>query len=139
MAFVHFENAEDAVKAYQTRDGTTFKGRVLHIIPGFDKRDSQMHEFDGSMMGARWMMPFSNVISQNKNGYLFIDRNGRKHQLPESILYEAYTVPYEGFTVEPLENEDLLLTFGSAWSFHFHSFNGGNHYQLIQQFNEETD
>lgn len=101
--------------------------------------NSQMHEFDGSMIGARWMMPFSNVIIQNKNGYLFIDSNGRKHQLPDSITYEAYTVPYEGFTVEPLENEDLLLNFGSAWSFHFHSFNGGKHYQLIQQFNEETD
>ncbi|UUS64203.1 MULTISPECIES: RHS repeat-associated core domain-containing protein [unclassified Acinetobacter] len=101
--------------------------------------NSQMHEFDGSMIGARWMMPFSNVIIQNKNGYLFIDSNGRKHQLPDSITYEAYTVPYEGFTVEPLENEDLLLNFGSAWSFHFHSFNDGKHYELIQQFNEETD
>ena len=101
--------------------------------------NSQMHEFDGSMIGSRWMMPFSNVILQNSNGYLFIDSNGRKHQLPESIIYEAYTVPYEGFTVEPLENEDLLLNFGSVWSFHFHSFNGGKHYQLIQQFNEETD
>ncbi|WP_180144225.1 RHS repeat-associated core domain-containing protein [Acinetobacter sp. YH12052] len=101
--------------------------------------NSQMDEFDDSMIGARWMMPFSNVILQNLNGYLFIDSNGRKHQLPESILYEAYTVPYEGFTVEPLENEDLLLNFGSDWNFHFHSFNGGRHYHLVQQFNEKTE
>lgn len=54
-------------------------------------------------------------------------------------MYKAHTAPYEGFRLEPLENEDLLLNFGSAWSFHFHSFNGGKYYQLIQQFNEETD
>ncbi|MGE8573076.1 MAG: RHS repeat-associated core domain-containing protein [Acinetobacter amyesii] len=101
--------------------------------------NSQMHEFDGSMMGARWMMPFSNVILQNLNGYLFIDSNGRKHQLPESIVYEGYVVPYEGFIVEPLENGDLLLNFGSDWNFHFHSFNGGKHYHLVQQLNEKTE
>ncbi|WP_180182653.1 RHS repeat-associated core domain-containing protein [Acinetobacter sp. YH01020] len=135
---------------YQSRKSISYSigaERVNHsdfFLPkvGFSfsrQYNSQMDEFDVSMIGARWMMPFSNVIIQNKNGYLFIDSNGRKHQLPDSITYEAYTVPYEGFTVEPLENEDLLLNFGSAWSFHFHSFNGGKHYQLIQQFNEETD
>lgn len=101
--------------------------------------NSQMDEFDHSMIGARWMMPFSNVLIQNAQGYLFIDSNGRKHQLPDSIHYEAYTVPFEGFTVIPHEENDLLLNFGSAWNFHFHSFNGGKHYQLVQQFNETTN
>ena len=101
--------------------------------------NSQMDEFDVSMIGARWMMPFSNVILQNLNGYLFIDSNGRKHQLPESIVYEGYVVPYEGFIVEPLENGDLLLNFGSDWNFRFHSFNGGKHYHLVQQLNEKTE
>ena len=100
--------------------------------------NSQMNEFDHSMIGARWMMPFSNVIIQNQNGYLFIDSNGRKHQLPDSINYETYIVPFEGFSVAPYEQDDLLLNFGSEWNFHFHSFNGGKHYHLIQQFNEKT-
>ena len=101
--------------------------------------NSQMNEFDHSMIGARWMMPFSNVIIQNQNGYLFIDSNGRKHQLPESIVYDEYIVPYEGFTVAPYEKNDLLLNFGTEWNFHFHSFNGGKHYHVVQQFNEKTN
>ncbi|RZG75199.1 RHS repeat protein [Acinetobacter wuhouensis] len=101
--------------------------------------NSQMNEFDHSMIGARWMMPFSNVIIQNKSGYLFIDSNGRKHQLPESIIYEEYVVPYEGFVITPHTDGDLLLNFGSEWNFHFHSFNGGKHYHVVQQFNEKTN
>lgn len=101
--------------------------------------NSQMNEFDHSMIGARWMMPFSNVIIQNQNGYLFIDSNGRKHQLPASIVYEKYYVPFEGFSVAPHDDGDLLLNFGSDWNFHFHSFNAGKHYHLVQQFNDQTD
>ncbi|MEG0486669.1 MAG: DUF6531 domain-containing protein, partial [Acinetobacter sp.] len=101
--------------------------------------NSHMDEFDHSMIGARWMMPFSNVIIQNKQGYLFIDSHGRKHQLPDSIHYETYHVPFEGFTIEPMEDRDLMLNFGSDWNFHFHSFNGGKHYHLVQQFNEKTN
>ncbi|MDR0235377.1 RHS repeat-associated core domain-containing protein [Acinetobacter sp.] len=101
--------------------------------------NSQMNEFDYSMIGARWMMPFSNVIIHNEKGYLFIDSNGRKHQLPASIVYESYQVPFEGFSVAPHEQGDLLLNFGSDWNFHFHSFNAGKHYHLVQQFNEQTD
>lgn len=100
--------------------------------------NSQLEEFDDSMMGSRWMMPFSNQIIQNKQGYLFIDAKGRKHQFPSSILYEAYHVPFEGLTVEPIENGDLVLNFGGAWDFQFHSFNGGRHYHLVLQSNEAT-
>ena len=62
-----------------------------------------MDEFDQSMVGARWMMPFSNMIQQNAQGYLFIDSKGRKHQLPVSIIFETYEVPYEGWIIKPLK------------------------------------
>ncbi|WP_436868994.1 RHS repeat-associated core domain-containing protein [Acinetobacter courvalinii] len=101
--------------------------------------NSQMDEFDQGMMGARWMMPFSNVILPKPHGYIFIDAKGRKHPLPSTILQQAYTVPYEGMTVHPIENGDLLLNFGSDWSFHFHQFSLGQPYHLIQQFNENTN
>lgn len=100
--------------------------------------NSQMDEFDQSMIGARWMMPFSNMIQQNAQGYLFIDSKGRKHQLPASITFETYEVPYEGIIVQPLNSGDLVLNFGGDWSFQFHQFSVGQPYQLIQQFNEKT-
>ena len=101
--------------------------------------NSQMDEFDQGMMGARWMMPFSNVILPKPQGYIFIDAKGRKHALPSTILQQAYTVPFEGMTVHPIENGDLLLNFGGDWSFHFHQFGLGQPYHLIQQFNENTN
>lgn len=100
--------------------------------------NSQLSELDGSSMGARWQMPFSNIIQQNEKGYLFIDGKGRKLQLPASIIQQAYEVPYEGITVQPIENSDLVLNFGGEWSFQFHQFSTGQPYQLIQQFNENT-
>lgn len=96
-----------------------------------------MDEFDQSMVGARWMMPFSNMIQQTVQGYLFIDSKGRKHQLPASITFENYEVPYEGWIIKPLENGDLILNFGGDWSFQFHQFSVDQAYQLIQQFNEK--
>lgn len=100
--------------------------------------NSQMDEFDQSMVGARWMMPFSNMIQRTAQGYLFIDSKGRKHQLPASIALETYEVPYEGIIVQPLKNGDLVLNFGGDWTFQFHQFSVGQPYQLIQQFNEKT-
>ncbi|MDC5173497.1 RHS domain-containing protein [Acinetobacter baumannii] len=100
--------------------------------------NSQMDELDQSMIGARWMMPFSNMIQRTAQGYLFIDSKGRKHQLPASITFETYEVPYEGIIVQPLKNGDLVLNFGGDWTFQFHQFSVGQPYQLIQQFNEKT-
>ncbi|MFW2003773.1 RHS repeat-associated core domain-containing protein [Acinetobacter baumannii] len=100
--------------------------------------NSQMDELDQSMIGTRWMMPFSNMIQKTAQGYLFIDSKGRKHQLPASITFETYEVPYEGIIVQPLKNGDLVLNFGGDWSFQFHQFSVGQPYQLIQQFNEKT-
>ncbi|MBO3658124.1 RHS repeat-associated core domain-containing protein [Acinetobacter haemolyticus] len=99
---------------------------------------SQMNEFDHSMIGARWMMPFSNMIQKNAQGYLFIDSKGRKHQFPASIPFEAYEVPYEGLTVQPTENEDLVLNSGGEWNSLFHSYDGGENYYLVKKNNEKT-
>ncbi|OUT24833.1 Rhs family protein, partial [Acinetobacter nosocomialis P020] len=49
----------------------------------------------------------------------FIDSKGRKHQLPASITFETYEVPYEGITIQPLKNGDLVLNFGGDWTFQF--------------------
>ncbi|QIO05888.1 RHS repeat-associated core domain-containing protein [Acinetobacter shaoyimingii] len=100
--------------------------------------NSQMHELDGSSMGARWMMPFSNSIIRHDKGYVFIDGKGRKIQLPHSIVQQGYEVPYEGTRVIPLENGRLSLNFGSAWAYDFESFNGGESYQLVLEQNEES-
>ncbi|MZY07138.1 RHS repeat protein [Acinetobacter pittii] len=99
---------------------------------------SQRGEFDNGMIGARWMMPFSSVIKQSPKGYIFIDDQGRKHQLPSSIAYQAYAASFENLTVQPLEDGDLILNLGTEWNWQFHSFNEGKDYQLIQQFNGTT-
>ncbi|QNX32824.1 RHS repeat-associated core domain-containing protein [Acinetobacter seifertii] len=100
--------------------------------------NSQMDEFDQSMVGARWMMPFSNMIQQTAQGYLFIDSKGRKHQLPSSITLETYEVPYEGWIIKPLKNGELILDFGGEWRSHFQSFDGGKNYYLVKKMNETS-
>lgn len=54
-------------------------------------------------------------------------------------MYVQYSFPFESFSVVPHDDGELLLNFGSDWNFHFHSFNGGKHYHLIQQFNDQTE
>ncbi|MDC4255686.1 RHS domain-containing protein [Acinetobacter baumannii] len=100
--------------------------------------NSQMDELDQSMVGARWMMPFSNMIQQNAQGYLFIDSKGRKHQLPASIALETHEVPYEGWIIKPLKNGELIMDFGGEWSSHFQSFDGGKNYYLVKKMNETS-
>jgi len=45
FAFLHFEDPEQAVEAYQQLDGTVFQGRLLHIIAGSAKREDKLDEF----------------------------------------------------------------------------------------------
>lgn len=40
-----FENADAAVNAWREKDGTTFKGRLLHILPATAKRETQLNDF----------------------------------------------------------------------------------------------
>ncbi|KAF4125145.1 multiple RNA-binding domain-containing protein 1 [Geosmithia morbida] len=50
FAMILFADASRAVEAFQSMDGTTFQGRILHIIPGSAKRDSGLDEFELSKL-----------------------------------------------------------------------------------------
>ncbi|OAQ66900.1 multiple RNA-binding domain-containing protein 1 [Pochonia chlamydosporia 170] len=45
FALILFADPSDAVKAFQTMDGATFQGRILHIIPASAKREQGLDEF----------------------------------------------------------------------------------------------
>ncbi|KFA73078.1 hypothetical protein S40288_02761 [Stachybotrys chartarum IBT 40288] len=45
FALVLFADPSSAVKAFQSMDGATFQGRLLHIIPGNAKKDVGLDEF----------------------------------------------------------------------------------------------
>ncbi|KAK3393771.1 hypothetical protein B0H63DRAFT_407062 [Podospora didyma] len=44
FAMVRFQDPSAALAAFQT-DGTTFQGRIMHILPAAPKRDNQLDEF----------------------------------------------------------------------------------------------
>ncbi|CAN6602120.1 multiple RNA-binding domain-containing protein 1 [Trichomonascus vanleenenianus] len=46
FAYVMFRDGEEAAKAYEELDKTTFQGRLLHILPGQPKRSNRLDEFD---------------------------------------------------------------------------------------------
>ncbi|KAF2090994.1 RNA-binding domain-containing protein [Saccharata proteae CBS 121410] len=45
VAFVLFEEGENAVRAFRSLDGKIFQGRLLHILPGQAKRENKLDEF----------------------------------------------------------------------------------------------
>ncbi|KAM0296768.1 hypothetical protein ACHAO9_000414 [Fusarium lateritium] len=45
FALILFTEPSGAVEAFQAMDGTTFQGRILHIIPASAKRDTGLDEF----------------------------------------------------------------------------------------------
>ncbi|SPJ81312.1 related to MRD1 [Fusarium torulosum] len=45
FALILFTEPSGAVEAFQALDGTTFQGRILHIIPASAKRDTGLDEF----------------------------------------------------------------------------------------------
>lgn len=53
FALVLFNEAAHAVKAFQSMDGATFQGRIIHIIPANAKRDSALDEFEISKLPLR--------------------------------------------------------------------------------------
>lgn len=50
FAYVQFADAENAVQAWEKLDGTIFKGRLLHILPGANKRNTQLDDFELSKL-----------------------------------------------------------------------------------------
>ncbi|WP_179997815.1 RHS repeat-associated core domain-containing protein [Acinetobacter sp. YH12239] len=100
--------------------------------------NSQMAEFDNGALGARWLMPFSNLIVPNEKGYLFIDAKGRKQQLPSIIMSESYEVPFQGIATHLNEQGELVLNFGTEWDYQFSTFDQGQSYQLTQERNSST-
>ncbi|EFQ25538.1 RNA recognition domain-containing protein [Colletotrichum graminicola M1.001] len=45
FAMVQFMSGESAVAAFQSTDGQTFQGRLLHVLPAEGKRDAGLDEF----------------------------------------------------------------------------------------------
>lgn len=50
FALVLFADSSHAVEAFQSMDGTTFQGRILHIIPADAKRDAGLDEYEISKL-----------------------------------------------------------------------------------------
>lgn len=46
FAYVMFDNGQDAVSAFESLDGKSFQGRLLHIIPAERKKENRLDEFD---------------------------------------------------------------------------------------------
>ncbi|WPH04890.1 RNA-binding domain-containing protein [Acrodontium crateriforme] len=50
FALVQFTDAGSAEKALEERDGQTFQGRLLHILPASAKRETKLNEFELSKL-----------------------------------------------------------------------------------------
>ncbi|KAH0399298.1 RNA-binding domain-containing protein, partial [Aureobasidium melanogenum] len=45
FAYLHFSNADSALKALRDMDGKVFQGRLLHILPAAAKREDKLDDF----------------------------------------------------------------------------------------------
>ncbi|KAG7151242.1 Multiple RNA-binding domain-containing protein 1 like [Verticillium longisporum] len=50
FAYVSFASADAAVTAFQSSDGQTFQGRLLHVLPAAARRDQDMDEYSLSRL-----------------------------------------------------------------------------------------
>ena len=50
LAYILFDEADDAVEAWRKVDGTTLNGRLLHILPASPKREPQLDDFELSKL-----------------------------------------------------------------------------------------
>jgi multiple RNA-binding domain-containing protein 1 len=77
FAFILFAVPSDAVRAFKELDGTDLQGRLMHIIPGEDKRVGRDEDLEGKTLkqqrdierrkqagrGGDWGALFMNVPS----------------------------------------------------------------------------
>jgi multiple RNA-binding domain-containing protein 1 len=87
LAFILFTIPSDAVRAFKELDGTDLQGRLMHIIPGEDKRVGKDEELEGKTLkqqreierrkiagrGGDWGTLFMNVQTPS-NGLNIIAR-----------------------------------------------------------------
>jgi multiple RNA-binding domain-containing protein 1 len=53
LAFVNFVVAEDAVRAFRELDGSNLQGRLMHIIPGDEKRMGKEEDTENMTLKQR--------------------------------------------------------------------------------------
>ena len=53
LAFVSFTVPSDAVRAFKELDGTDLQGRLMHIIPGEEKRVGKDEDLEGKTLKQR--------------------------------------------------------------------------------------
>ncbi|MGE8684704.1 MAG: RHS repeat-associated core domain-containing protein [Acinetobacter sp.] len=99
--------------------------------------NSQMSDLDGSNIGARWMIPFSNMIMRKDEGYYYIEE-GRVIKLFEDYPKETVEVPFEGIILTPLNENTIRMNFGTSQVFDFISFDKGNTFNLASRVNVST-
>ena len=80
FAFILFAVPSDAVRAFKELDGTDLQGRLMHIIPGDDKRVGKDDDLEGKTLkqrreierrkqagrGGDWGTLFMNVTTYRK-------------------------------------------------------------------------
>lgn len=50
FAFIQYSDPDSAEQAFIDRDGQTFQGRLIHILPGTAKREDKLNDFDVSKL-----------------------------------------------------------------------------------------
>ena len=50
FAYVQFIDSDSAINAHHALDGTTFQGRLMHILPATAKRDNKLDEYEISKL-----------------------------------------------------------------------------------------
>lgn len=102
FAYILFADAENAINAHKTMDGSIFQGRLLHILPAAPKREQKLDEFaisklplkqqrqlrrraDAATLSFNWNSLFMNVRPVSFQTFLFTDSlmvvDGRCHVL----------------------------------------------------------
>ena len=113
FAFVTYVMPENAVKAYSQLDGTTFQGRLLHLIPGKAKlSDEELAEKEGIAIESG-TSSFKKQKSAKDKAKAESTHNWNSLFLGSSavadLMADRYGVRY--FLLLILSNQDLVFHF----------------------------